>query len=270
MTTTTTPFADQIPSAVAEYFDAIDHGRPEDAAAAFTADGRYAVPRPGVHETDPRTETVGQRELVSRFRERGMQPWRHVVVTSVRDGPDGLLEGLLVDRAAVQLGAFAASFRLGPDGRIARYLAFATTDVPDPDSVTLPSDPPSTDALDVVERYFQALDEGRFEEAAACFSPDTMYSHPPYRHTGLDGGGRVVFRGRAELLAAFGRRGRTTFEHEVLVSVQRGPHCLLEGIVRGLPDGGDGSFVSSLSLSADGTIQRYVSFYCEPAVRWGP
>ena len=52
----------------------------------------------------------------------------------------------------------------------------------------------------------------------------------------------------------------------MLTSIQRGPHCLFEGAVNGLPGGGTGSFISSLSLAADGTIRRYVSFYCEPAV----
>ena len=55
----------------------------------------------------------------------------------------------------------------------------------------------------------------------------------------------------------------------VLVSLQRGPHCLFEGAVHDLPDGGNGSFISSLSLAADGTIRRYVSFYCEPGVPLG-
>ena len=36
-----------------------------------------------------------------------------------------------------------------------------------------------------------------------------------------------------------------------------------------LPGSGTGSFISSLSLAEDGTIRRYVSFYCEPGVR-GP
>ncbi|HEU0170322.1 MAG TPA: hypothetical protein VFR26_02700, partial [Acidimicrobiales bacterium] len=60
--------------------------------------------------------------------------------------------------------------------------------------------------------------------------------------------------------------GRQSFDHRVTTSIQRGPHGLIEGVVQGLPDGGTGSFVSSLTLDADGLIRRYVSFYCEPAV----
>ena len=45
-----------------------------------------------------------------------------------------------------------------------------------------------------------------------------------------------------------------------------GLYLILEGAVRGLPDGGSGSFISTLSLGSDGTIRRYISFYCEPAI----
>ena len=53
---------------------------------------------------------------------------------------------------------------------------------------------------------------------------------------------------------------------QFLESIQRGRHCILEGLVEGLPDGRSGSFISSLSLDDDGRIERYVSFYCEPSV----
>jgi hypothetical protein len=120
----------------------------------------------------------------------------------------------------------------------------------------------------VVHGYFTALDAGRFDAAAAYFSDDVLYSHPPYQHTGIDDVDRIEFRGRAALRAAFEARGPTTFDHTVLTSIQRGPHCIFEGAVNNLPDGGSGSFISSLSLAGDGTIRRYVSFYCEPAVRF--
>jgi hypothetical protein len=107
---------------------------------------------------------------------------------------------------------------------------------------------------------------GDFAGAADCFSHDVLYSHPPYRHTGIDGNERVEFRGRAELLAAFQRRGRAAFDHHVSVYAQHGPHGLIEGRVDGLPDGRFGSFISSLSLDGAGCIRRYVSFYCEPGV----
>ncbi len=266
MDPSTTPIGDPVPEAIGGYLAAIDTADADLAASWFAVDGRYAVPSPGAHETDPRTETVGASSLRDRFYARGRQPWRHVVTACVLGGDDGFIEGVTADRRTDGAGGFAASFRLDSDGRIERYLAYATVDLPDQIPTDLAPDLRPADAIEVVERYFRALDDGRFEEAAACFSEDTMYSHPPYRHTGIDGAHRVVFRGRTDLLTAFRARGRTSFDHDVLVAIQRGPHCLFEGVVHGLPDDGDGSFVSSLSLAADGTIRRYVSFYCEPAV----
>jgi ketosteroid isomerase-like protein len=266
MDPSTTPIGDPVPEAIGGYLAAIDAADADLAASWFAADCRYAVPSPGASETDPRTETIGRSSLRDRFHARGRRPWRHVVTACVLGGDDGFIEGVTVDRRSDAAGGFAASFRLDSDGRIERYLAYVTADLPDPIPTDLAVDQRPADAIEVVEGYFHALDGGRFEDASACFSEDIVYSHPPYRHTGIDGAHRVVFRGRTELLAAFRARGRASFDHEVLVSVQRGPHCLFEGVVRGLPDDGDGSFVSSLSLAADGTIRRYVSFYCEPAV----
>lgn len=265
-TRATAPHGDPVPRAVTRYLDAIDDGQPDDAATAFTAHCRYAVPVPGAHETDPRSETIGASALRSRFRERGATRWLHRILLCANKGADGLIEGMLVSADEEPVGGFAASFRLGPDGRIARYLAFVTADVPDSIPPDVAPDRKPVDALEILERYFEALDDGKFDVAADCFAQDTMYSHPPYRHTGIDGEGRVVFRGRSELRAAFAERGQTAFGHRILVAAQSGPHCLIEGAVHGLPGGGDGSFVSSLSLAADGTIGRYVSFYCEPAV----
>ena len=124
----------------------------------------------------------------------------------------------------------------------------------------------TADAALVVDDYFGALDAGRFDEAAACFSQDVYYSHPPYRHTGLDGPERRNFRGRDQLAAAFRERGQTSFGHEVTASVQRGPHCIFEGRITDLPGGATITFLSSLTLGADGTIRRYVSFYCDGEV----
>jgi len=267
MTLSLTPIGDALPPNVRDYFTALDAGHADEAAACFAPDCRYALPPPGGHETDPRIETVGADALRVRLRERGRRPWRHEVRLCVHDGADGFVEGVLADDTDTSRAAFAAGFRLDADGRIDRYLAYVTDDVPDPIPTDVPDDQRPAGAREVLDRYFEALDDGRFDAAAACFSDDTMYSHPPYRHTGIVDRGRVVFRGREQLAAKFRERGKTAFDHEVLVAVQRGPHSIVEGIVRGLPDGGDGSFLSSLSLAADGTIRRYVSFYCEPAVR---
>ncbi len=61
-------------------------------------------------------------------------------------------------------------------------------------------------AATLVERHFQALDEGSFEEAASCFSQDVIYSHPPDGHIGTADNPRLGIEGRQALLEAFRRR----------------------------------------------------------------
>ena len=161
---------------------------------------------------------------------------------------------------------FVCSARTGADGLIDRFLAFACAGARDPLPTDVDDGIEPADASAVVRDYFADLDGGRFAAAAARFSADVLYSHPPYQHTGIDDPGRIEFRGRPALLAAFERRGKAGFDHVVITSIQRGPHCMFEGAVRGLPGGETGSFISSLSLAGDGTIRRYVSFYCEPGI----
>ena len=70
----------------------------------------------------------------------------------------------------------------------------------------------------MLDTYFEHLEHGRFAAAADCFSEDCLYSHPPY----APGAGRAEFRGRAELLAGFVRRGNRPYEHTLAVTLQRG------------------------------------------------
>jgi ketosteroid isomerase-like protein len=263
-----TLLGDPLPPAIAAYWEAIDDARFADAAGQFSDDTRYAVALPGVVETGPRTVTIGAAALQRRFTERGPKPWRHVPLLCVVEGADALIEGVLHDESGQPLATYVCSARLAADGRIERFLAFSCAGARDPIPTDVDAGTEPADAAKVVHDYFVDLDSGRFAEAAAHFSDDVLYSHPPYQHTGIDDPDRIEFRGRPALEAAFNTRGRASFDHEVLSSVQRGPHCIFEGAVNNLPDGGTGSFISSLSLAADGTIRRYVSFYCEPGVEW--
>ena len=261
---------DPLPAVLARYYDAIDGNRFVEAAATFGRHARYAVAEPGVVETAPRAETVGAAALEQRLTERGPQPWHHVVQLCVVDGEDVLLEGVLVDPDGEDCASFVASARIGAGGRLDRYLAFSCPGAREPIPVAVAGETAPADAAAVVRGYFRDLDRGRFAEAAAHFSEDVLYSHPPYLHTGIDDPDRIEFRGRRALEAAFERRGATSFGHVVVTSIQRGAHCLFEGAVHDLPDGGTGSFISSLSLDGAGRIRRYVSFYCEPAVPLAP
>jgi len=260
---------DAIPERLAAYYDAIDAGRFDEAADQFAGDCLYAVPPTGI-ETQPRVVTEGRDALRNRFDARGHRPRTHVVQLCVAEGNQCLLEGIVTDAAnGAPVATFVGSAGLSStDGRIERYLAYACDGARDPIPADSPQAAPAS-VSDVLDAYFGALDSGQFEAAADCFSDSVLYSHPPYRHTQIDGDQRVEFRGRSELLAAFRARGRQSFGHEILTCIQRGPHAILEGAVRDLPGGGSGSFISSLSLAADGRISRYVSFYCEPSVPTG-
>jgi hypothetical protein len=257
------PLGDPVPPILGTYYDLIDANRFVDAAETFAPAGRYAGPLPGAIETAPRAQAVGPAGL-ARLLEQGPKGGRHVVQLCLSEGRDCLLEGQLVDDAGAIVATFVASAQLGDSGLVERYLSFqcprAVDAIPDDVSTT------PNDALIAVLEYFDDLDSGRFAGAAARFSDNVSYSHPPYKHTGISDPDRIEFRGRRELLAGFERRGAASFEHDVLVAIQRGPHCIFEGAVRNTPGGGTGSFISSLSLARDGTIRRYVSFYCEPGV----
>jgi hypothetical protein len=264
--TPSSPLGDALPPALAAYWLALDAGRFGDAAACFSRDAVYAVPFPRDVETAPRDVTTGSAALLARFLERGRRPLRHVPLLCVADGPDTLVEGTLCDLTGRSVATFVCSARTGADGLIVRFLAFACAGAVDPVPTDVDEGIVPADASAVVHDYFADLDGGRFPAAAARFSADVLYSHPPYQHTGINDPGRIEFRGRPALLAAFDRRGEAGFDHLVMTSIQRGPHCMFEGAVRGLPGGETGSFISSLSLAGDGTIRRYVSFYCEPGI----
>jgi hypothetical protein len=250
---------DAPPRALLDFYAAIDDGRFEDAAASFTEDGVYAVPPRGGAEVDPRSVAVGRAALPEFIAARGPRNYRHRIAVCAAEGGSCLAEGVLDLDAGGALRTFALSLQLDRDGLVSRYVAFSCEPITDPALAT--GDAPRGDAAEVVRRYFAALQQGRFEEAVDFFSPNVTYCHPPYVHGGLKGSGRVWYRGREELLAAFSRRGRTEHLHEIPVLLQRGPNCLFEVVVPGAGGG-----VSSLSLDDAGRIERYVAFYCEPAI----
>ncbi len=153
----------------------------------------------------------------------------------VTDGADTLVEAEVHDDGRA-VATLVCSVRIGAGGLIERYLAFACRGARDPLPDEVVDEP--ADAATVVHDYFTLLDTGDFTGAAAQFSTDVLYSHPPYRHTGIDDPDRIEFRGRAELEAAFHRRGRASFDHDIVALIQRGPHCVFEGAVNNLPNGG--------------------------------
>jgi hypothetical protein len=257
---------DPQPEALARYFSAIDDRRFEDATACFSAEVLFAIPPRGAAEVDARRECRGRPAMIEWFSDRGSRRSRHQVLLSMVVGTSCMIEGLVHDPAVGgEPSTFASSLQLDGAGLISRYLSYmcAPAVVPGPAS---DGDGPYASAAAILNEYFDALEAGEFEDAAGHFSEGVLYSHPPYRHSGITDPGRISFRGREELVEGFRRRGKQAFRHRILAQAQRGPNCLIEGKVDELPEGRTGSFLSSLSLDQDGRIQRYVSFYCEPAV----
>jgi hypothetical protein len=170
------------------------------------------------------------------------------------------------------LGSFCASVRFDEAGRIDRYLEYSCPEEIRPTPAASVRDgvwsPAGDDAFEALDRYFIALDESRFRDAADVFSVDALYSHPPYTdQPDLPGTRRVDFVGCDALYQdSFSKRSPHALIHRVLDGVQRGPHCIVEGIVQGLPDGATVSFLSSLTMDSDATIRRYASWCSRPGV----
>ena len=117
----------------------------------------------------------------------------------------------------------------------------------------------------ILERYFSDLSASNFRDAAAHFTPDTIYSHPPY-------GGRperALFRGRDALLEGFiHERGSTPVRQVITGFWQERSRVFLEGVVEGIPNGG--TFFGTGELTAAGGIARYIAFYSSQRIPSAP
>ncbi len=117
-------------------------------------------------------------------------------------------------------------------------------------------DPGAPDGRPILQRYFSALMGSRFAEAAAHFTTDTLYSHPPYGA----GTARVLFRGREALHRGLAtERGASPARQIITAFWQRQGRVFVEGVIEGIPDGG--TFFSTAQINPAGEIARYVAFY---------
>jgi hypothetical protein len=267
MTTSATRLGDELPKALATYYEALDGKRFADVVAAFSVDATYAVPAGNGIETDPRSVNHGRHELGAHLASVDTTEHVHELLLCTAEGDSALVEGITRwrDNGAAR-SSFAASVQLDDDGLVARYLAYASEVVIPSPAEANPSETTPGSAIDKIHEYFHALDEHRFEDAAACFSTDTVYSHPPYKDPDVGGPGRAAFVGRDALLAAFHRRGRQPIDHRIVLHIQRGPHLMLEGVVNDTGGSLLGSFVSEATLDDEGLIRRYVSWYTQPGM----
>jgi hypothetical protein len=143
--------------------------------------------------------------------------------------------------------------RHDPGGAVSRLVWLRAPLVPPLDAGEPDAAP---DGRPIMERYFADLMRSEFRSAAAHFTADTIYSHPPYRA----GSERVLFRGRDALWRGFvSQRGPSPVRQVITGFWQQHARMFVEGVVEGIPNGG--TFVSTAQLTAGGEIARYVAFY---------
>ena len=139
------------------------------------------------------------------------------------------------------------------EGLVRRLVLLRAALVPPSALEKSPSAPPGRPIL---EAYFDDLMSSRFREAAAHFSADALYSHPPY----AGGSKRVLFTGREALWSGFEfERGPSPARQVITGFWQSGERVFIEGVVDGIPGGG--TFFSTAQISSQGKIARYIAFY---------
>src|SRR5829696_5323259 len=138
-------------------------------------------------------------------------------------------------------------------GLVTRLVWFRAPAVPTSDLAAVADSPYGRPRI---ERYFAALVASDFPAAAAHFTVDTIYSHPPY-------GGRperTLFRGRDALLDGLvHQRGSNPVRQVITGFWQERARIFVEGVVEGIPNGG--TFVATAEMATEGEIARYVAFY---------
>lgn len=146
-----------------------------------------------------------------------------------------------------------AGTSIDASGQVSRLLWLRASLVP---AAGLDSGRAAADARPVLERYFADLMSSRFAEAAAHFTVDTIYSHPPY----AGGVTRVLYEGREALWRGLvEERGPSPVRQVITDLWQQGDRVFMEGVVEGIPNGG--TFFSTAEISPEGALARYVAFY---------
>jgi ketosteroid isomerase-like protein len=114
-----------------------------------------------------------------------------------------------------------------------------------------------------VSAYYDALDAGDDDGAAAAFAEDAVYIRPA-----LDGRGIEIARGRDGIRDLFARRaelkrlGENLHHHELRTVAVDGSECFVEGV--GVTDEGPFAvFLAHATLGDDGLITRYIGTLAE-------
>lgn len=117
---------------------------------------------------------------------------------------------------------------------------------------------------EMVQRYFDALRRGDFDAAAASFSADVFYSHPPYAHE-PPGSPRHEVRGREALLDLFthGRGKKQPQTTELDLCAMSGDRGFVSGRSI-LADGSTKSFVAEIAVGRDGLLTYFAVYSSAP------
>lgn len=114
--------------------------------------------------------------------------------------------------------------------------------------------------------YYEAIDAGRMDEVAACFTDEAVVAIPDPAAT-LETAPRLVLRGRAAIAEWLAVRGVSAGKHRVDLGAVEGDRGLVEGTVV-VADGSEvAGFAGSVTVAPDGRLARYLVFAGRPAPR---
>jgi ketosteroid isomerase-like protein len=113
--------------------------------------------------------------------------------------------------------------------------------------------------VEIVEKYWRHLDASEFEQAAAMFTEDVVYRHPPTQeHLGIS---TTEIDGREQLLEYWhevheARGGSKDVNHAVQRHVTEGDECAILGVASGADVDGVHVYTSFAEIE-DGKIAYY-------------
>ncbi len=256
----------ELPPSLSRYFEALDGGSMEEAAANFSLDCLYAPPQAarahsGSTETEPRALVRGRAALLDRFIERGLMSTRHTFLASFGDGQTVCLYGMSRSKADdAPWGTFLSTAHLDDEGLVKRYVGFYCRPPLADDPILLDiagseSSIESAAAMQSVRSFYEDLRSGRGPDLGQ-FSRECYISVPP-----TPGHPRPVAKTPEDAIGLpWAPGGNRTIDR---VHVQ-GAHLLVEGAIKS--NDLEGTLLASATVSPAGLISRYVEFYSSEVV----
>ncbi len=257
---------DPLPDILIEFWENLADGRFVEAASCFGPSGVHAVGPAGGDETAPRTVSIGPAQIEQQLQRATDPSGGTCRACASPPARVVLVEGVLHDGQR-PIGTVVCSVTVGADGLIDRYLAFSCRV-----ARVIGSRPTCRSSGRRATRRPSSTTTSPASTRATSPGPQprsrSMRS-TPIRRTGTPasttrtGSSSAVGRRWRRRSTPGGRRRSTTRSSRSGSVVRTACSRARSTTFR---DGGSGSFISSLSLADDGTIRRYVSFYCEPGV----